>query len=91
MIFTDSRYATGRAFKAHDSRSNSYGVAVMRSFPVQKSKFYHYTWVEKDRIDILAEEFLGSPDLWWVIMDFNPELIDPFDIAVGTVLRIPSA
>jgi hypothetical protein len=63
----------------------------MRSFPVQKSKFYHYTWVEKDRIDILAEEFLGSPDLWWVIMDFNPELIDPFDIAVGTVLRIPSA
>jgi len=24
-------------------------------------------------------------------MDFNPEIIDPFDIPIGTVIRIPVA
>lgn len=90
MIYNDSRYATGVAYRAHDARTNTYGISVRRNFPTQKTNFYHYTWVERDRIDYIAEEFLGAADFWWVIMDFNPEIIDPFDIPVGTVIRIPN-
>jgi len=90
MIFTDSRYANGTLFKAHDSRKNSYSLTVFRQYPYALSEFSHYTWVERDRLDIIAEEFLGSADLWWSIMDFNPEIIDPFSIPVGTVIRIPN-
>lgn len=90
MIFTDSRYANGTIFKAYDSRKQQYSATVLRRFPLQTSRFYHYTWTERDRIDDIAQEFLGSPSFWWVIMDFNPEIIDAFDIPLGTVIRIPS-
>lgn len=90
MIYTDSRYAAGTAYRAHDARTNTYEITVARRFPVQKTGFYHYTWVERDRIDLVADEFLGAPELWWIIMDFNPEVIDPFDIPVGTVIRVPN-
>jgi hypothetical protein len=90
LIYTDSRYASGLIFKAYDSRKEQYSATVLRQFPIQSSGFYHYTWTERDRIDEVAQEFLGSASFWWVIMDFNPEVIDPFDIPVGTVIRIPS-
>ena len=47
--------------------------------------------VEQDRIDQVAKKFLGYSHLWWKIMDFNPETINPLDIAPGTVIRIPNA
>jgi hypothetical protein len=91
MIYTDSRYADGKVIKAIDPRTNEYKIAVYREFPVQKTNFYIYNWVQGDRIDAVANVLLGSPSFWWKIMDINPEVIDPFDIAVGTALRIPSA
>jgi hypothetical protein len=89
MIYTDSRYANGAIFKAHDARTNVYYANVRRRFPLLSSKFFHYSWVENDRIDAVAYSLLGDPQFWWMIMDFNPEVIDPFNIPVGTVLRIP--
>lgn len=89
MIYSDSRYAKGNVIKAQDSRTGDYRTTVYRVFPKVKSNFYYYTWVENDRIDIVASALLGSPSHWWKIMDFNPEIIDPFNIPVGTVLRIP--
>jgi hypothetical protein len=90
VIFSDSRYADGRIYKAHDARDGKYYIGVSRVFPSDESLFYHYTWVINDRIDFIANEFLGSPDLWWKIMDYNPEIINPFYIPVGTIIRIPN-
>jgi hypothetical protein len=90
MIYTDSRYANGKAFRANDARTSNYSIAVLRRFPIQQSEFFNYVWVERDRMDIVAQEFLGSPNFWWMIMDFNPEILDPFDIPVGTLIRIPN-
>jgi hypothetical protein len=63
---------------------------VYRTFPKARTNFYTYTWVEGDRIDLISNSLLGSPNFWWKIMDFNPEIINPFNIPVGTTLRIPS-
>jgi len=90
MIYTDSRYAEGQLIKTYDARKNNYSLAVAREIPTSSSEFYYYTWATRDRIDLLAHRLLGSADLWWKIMDFNPEIGNAFDIAPGTVLRIPS-
>lgn len=89
MIYSDSRYASGKIFTANDSRNGLNRTTVYRIYPTAQSNFYYYTWVENDRIDAVANDLLGSPLLWWKIMDFNPEVIDPFDIGVGTTIRIP--
>jgi hypothetical protein len=90
MIYADSRYAQGLITKVQDPRNGAYRLAVYRKFPKARAQFYWYTWVQGDRIDIVASELLGSSVFWWKIMDFNPEIIDPFSIPVGTTLRIPS-
>lgn len=90
MIFADSRYATGLILQAQDARTSEYKTAVYREYPRIKAKFYTYDWVQGDRIDVVARTFLGSSSFWWRIMDLNPELIDPFNIPIGTTIRIPS-
>lgn len=89
MIYSDSRYANGLVFKAQDARTGMGRTTVYRQFPVDSSDFHHYTWVEGDRVDAVANDLMGSPLLWWRLMDFNPEVIDPFDIPIGTTIRIP--
>jgi nucleoid-associated protein YgaU len=90
MIYADSRYADGYLQKSFDARNGSYTVGVLRSFPTTASSFYYYVWTSRDRLDKIALERLGNSDLWWRILDFNPEVGNPWDIPVGTVLRIPS-
>ena len=90
MIYTDSRYADGQLVKTQDARKSNYSLAVFRETVSSSSEFYYYTWTVRDRMDLLAYRLLGSPDLWWKIMDFNPEIGNAFDIAPGTILRIPS-
>ena len=91
MIFLDSRYNSSEAiFKAHDSRNNTYQLTVFRTWPSYTSSYFTYRWIETDRLDLLALKFLGKSSRWWEIMDLNPEVIDPVNIAPGTVLRIPN-
>lgn len=90
MIYNDSRYATGILAKSYDARSSSVKVSVFRDQDNESAEFYYYTWTARDRMDILAHETLGSADLWWKIMDYNPEITDAFSIPIGTSLRIPN-
>jgi hypothetical protein len=89
MIFTDSRYASGTVYKAYTPKVDANSIIVLRRFPVATSNFFYYTWKEGDRAELLAAKLLGSSNLWWKILDFNPEIPNPFSIAVGTALRIP--
>jgi hypothetical protein len=41
-------------------------------------------------LDNLALRYLGKSNLWWQIMDINPEIVDPFSIEPGTPIRIPN-
>ena len=44
---------------------------------------------DENRLDIISNKYYGTPRYWWVIALAN-EIIDPFDIPIGTYLRIPS-
>jgi hypothetical protein len=88
-IYSDSRYAYGPLFKAYDARSTNTVVTVFREWPLSVSNVKWYQVDEIDRIENLATIFLGKPELWWTIMDINPEVLNPFDIKPGTMIRIP--
>jgi len=90
-IFYDSRYAEDGSvrFTAYDARDGKYKKTVFRQWPSYSSAFTYHTWVETDRIDLVALEYMGRADLWWNLMDINPELLDPFNVPVGTRIRIP--
>jgi len=90
MILSDSRYSDGELQKSLDSRKNLVSISVVRVFPSTQVPFYYYTWNSSDRIDLVALRLLGDPELWWQIMDINPEITNPLTIAPGTILRIPS-
>jgi hypothetical protein len=91
VIYTDSRYANGIVVRSFDSRKAIFEITLFRQFSESTSKFFYYTWTQRDRIDLVANELLGDPTVWWVIMDYNPEISNPLDIPIGTVLRIPGA
>ena len=91
MITFDSRYFNGHLFWAKDARKNENGIAVLRNWDVIKQRFFFYEWTATDRLDLVATKYFGNSDLWWKIMDYNPEIVDPLNISPGTQLRIPNA
>lgn len=51
-------------------------------------QFYTVTIREENRLDIISNDFYSTSRYWWVIALAN-YLMDPFDVPVGTKLRIP--
>jgi|TARA_R110000803_G_scaffold33761_8_gene73929 hypothetical protein len=60
---------------------------------IQKSSedMYIITSFE-DRLDLLAYQYYGDPNLWWVISQANPDKVrrDSFFIKLGEQIRIPN-
>lgn len=52
--------------------------------------YSNYEWKVGDRIDLVAFNTYRNSRMWWVILEHNPEIIDPTDIPAGTILRIPN-
>lgn len=85
MIYVNSRYYDGPLTQVGSV------VSVNRKFPGQQSlKIIGYIWKQDDRIDKVAAAFLKDPTAWHLIMDINPFITDPSNIAPGTPIRIPN-
>jgi len=84
MIFANSRYVDGTIVPQKDGH-----VIVRRNFPRPGSNPQFYTWKQSDRIDRIAARHLGSPLLWWRILDANPLIQAVGDIRPGMQIRIP--
>jgi hypothetical protein len=53
-------------------------------------RFSQHVLVEGERLESLAYLAYGTPQLWWLIADANPEIFHPEDDLVpGTIIRIP--
>lgn len=92
MIFLNSRYADPSSEVVTVTTEDSATRAVVRRPPTRTgdTTWYEYMWREGDRIDLVASRLLNSADLWWYLMDANPELPDPLGIVPGTRLRVPA-
>lgn len=83
-----SRYSQGTLTRVK-AANGVYNIALYRPVASSTSKYSLYTWKPFDRPDSVAAKVLGDPTLWWAIFDYNPEVIYPFNVPPGTVIRIP--
>ena len=86
----NSRYSQGTLVRLPNA-AGVYNLSVLRTVEPANAAYTLYTWKPGDRPDLVATTQLGSPQLWWAIFDFNPEIIYPLSIPFGTVLRIPAS
>ena len=72
----------------------NYPTIIMR---IRKPSVYDsnrlvsYRFNKGDNIRRLAYKFYGHPELWWAILDANPQYQTEFEIKVGDILKIPPA
>ena len=61
-----------------------------QTFPKSADDTYHIvTSRDKNRLDLISFQYYKTPLLWWVIAEAS-EIIDPFNVPINSVLRIPS-
>lgn len=84
---SESRYEEFEVFK--DGGRECLGVRLPVEIPPRPDDRFH-TVVTGDRLDVLAQRYLGDASLWWVICDCNNLPLPP-RLMPGTFLRIPSA
>ena len=59
MIYLDSRYVDGTLVKTWHARKEEYHTVVTREWPLYAQSYFIYEWVETDRLDNLANLYLG--------------------------------
>lgn len=92
MIFEGSRYenTTVQPVAGPDGIVRQ-TIIDAHDLPVQAFEFSYYTVKDGDRIDILAQRFLGDAELWWVLADYNPQWLYYDNLPANTILRVPNA
>ena len=89
MVFQGSRYADAEVItpRAHDGQKRR--VLDMRRVTVAPSAHEH-TVSEGERLDLLAGHFYSDPQKYWLILDANPDELNPFRLLqTGRRIRIP--
>ena len=83
-----SRYKNLRTIQ--DTNGNIYHESWVQK-TIDKSaddEYFTVTETEENRLDIVSTKYYNTPRYWWVVALAN-YIIDPFDIPIGTQLRIP--
>lgn len=100
-IFTQREYLSPRIYKNNSRYKNLrrlegeegklYHENWIKKYVDESAEdqFMTVTLDDENRLDIISNKYYGTPRYWWVIALAN-EIIDPFDIPIGTYLRIPS-
>lgn len=88
MITPLSRY---RNFKLVTEEINGKSTIFIAENQPQVTVFQYtfYTVTFADRIDNIANSFLGNPTLWYKIAQVNPQIMNWLNLQPGTVIRIP--
>lgn len=82
------RYTFNETKKLSDGRE-VYTSKVLPKIPKTDDDLY-IAVQGGDRLDSIAQEYLGDSTLWWVIATANQIHDAPFSLPDGTILRIPA-
>lgn len=91
MIVLGSRYQNERLTTITNADGEVQTFVLRSTRPFAKRTQRVHLWRDSDRIDRVAEQYLGSASAWWRVLDVNPEILDPNRIPLGTAVRIPDA
>ena len=86
MIGKQSRYASSMIYVGGDHEFLGDRKPIDRA-PRSDDRFH--TVRKGERADQLAYRYLGDPELWWIVCDYNGIRL-PLELAPGCVIRIPS-
>lgn len=68
-----------------------YTTTFYPDIPLSQEDIYVLT-SEGDRLDLLASQFYGDANLWWIISSANPSIPkNSINLPIGTQLRIPAS
>jgi len=84
-----SRY---RHLSRYWDRNNNHVIECYEKIDIRHKTgddFHEVTSGEEHMIDLIAHNYYGNENLWWIIAEAN-KIINPFFIPAGTILRIPS-
>lgn len=91
-IFQGSRYEFSVIdFVAVAEDADANAVVFYEFEDLNTFAYEEHEYVTGERLDTLADTYYRRPDLWWYILDYNPQISDPTNIPSGTIIRIPRA
>tara|TARA_R100000008_G_scaffold86729_2_gene81176 strand:+ start:1187 stop:1462 length:276 start_codon:yes stop_codon:yes gene_type:complete len=82
-----SRYKKAGISKTKDGNSLKYSTTLYQRIP-ESINDVHVITTSGDRLDILAYQYYGDPQLWWYIAQANH--LSSMNVEEGLQLRIPS-
>lgn len=85
MIYKNSRYTNTEA-------ESTDGIAVFKlrkRFEFNKDNAIVHQFSQGDKLDGLALRYYKDPQLWWVILEANPQIKTALEIPYGYNLVIP--
>lgn len=89
-IFEGSRYENSDVIQIIGSDGYLRQIIDVESGSERTSfEFTYYTVKDGDRVDQIALNFFGDPELWWLIAEYNPHWMFYEELPAGLVLRIP--
>ena len=86
-VHTGSRYINTPVF-ARKGSTFMFGIRDRTKYNEELATYY--TVIEGDTLDGIAYKYYGNANLYWAILDANPQYLSELDIQVGDVLMIPS-
>lgn len=84
-IYRGSRYIKTPLYPRGDTLT--FGIRKRNNFNLAEATYY--TVVQGDTLDSIAHKHYNNTQLWWAIMDANPQYQSELDINAGDVLCIP--
>ena len=85
-----SRYSTTKRIIDDKNNVSYFETINKQQIPESESDtFITVTKETENRLDLISLNSYGNPLFWWIIAIAN-NIDDPFDIPIGSVLRIPS-
>jgi nucleoid-associated protein YgaU len=89
MIFKGSRYSGTPVISPARIDGSTPQVLAQRVIPPAPG-VVSYTVVEGERLDQLAYRYYSEAQKYWLLLDANPDVLDPFELLQpGRVIQIP--
>jgi len=91
MITEGSRYEESRVLMTQGADSVYRPTTYYTPSPYAQVRSFRYHIVQEgERIELIAYNTLGDAELWWMVAELNPEILNPSRLVPGTILRVPA-
>lgn len=90
-IFKGSRYEYSLIdYVATKENESEKPIVFYSSIGYGLVSYYTHTYIQGERLDQISDMYYQTPERWWLIAEYNPEVSDFLNIEPGTLLRIPN-